>query len=172
MVQTLYKNWLLVSKITWGSCITSDKQWKAQKVEIRWATFIQKNTFLQLKHIQMIYLILLSTTCENSPNCLCHFWNHKLFFTTQILCIFLAQTLHTFYKSNSSNCKFWGFPLLALKSTKFLMSFFRQKVIFSSKFELLFSVMRNNSSILFSAEPLHATDKNSTSKCKFSDLPV
>ena len=29
----------------------------------------------------------------------CHFWNHKSFFTTQLLCIFLAQTLHAFYKS-------------------------------------------------------------------------
>ena len=31
--------------------------------------------------------------CVDSPNYLCHFWNHKSFFTTQLLCIFLAQTL-------------------------------------------------------------------------------
>ena len=68
--------------------------------------------------------------CENSPNSLCHFWNHKSFFTTQLLCIFLAQTLHTFYKSSPSKCKFSDFPLLALKFTKFLMSFFKQKVSF------------------------------------------
>ena len=38
----------LVSKIT-GIWTTSDMQWKVQKVEIWW-TFVQKNTFLQLKH--------------------------------------------------------------------------------------------------------------------------
>ena len=31
--------------------------------------------------------------CVDSPNYLCHFWNYKSFFTTQLLCIFLAQTL-------------------------------------------------------------------------------
>ena len=44
------KNWLLVSKITWGIRITSDKQWKVPIAEIRWSTFVQKNTFFQLKH--------------------------------------------------------------------------------------------------------------------------
>ena len=37
---------------------------------------------------------------ENSSNSLCNFWNHKPFFTTQLLCILLAQRLHTFYKSS------------------------------------------------------------------------
>ena len=49
-------------QITWRIWATSDKQWKVQKVEIWWA-FVQKNKFLQLKHIQWIYLTLLSTTC-------------------------------------------------------------------------------------------------------------
>ena len=44
--------------------------------------------------------------CENSPNYSCHFRNPKSFFTTQLLCIFLAQTLHSFYKSSPSKCKF------------------------------------------------------------------
>ena len=44
--------------------------------------------------------------CENSPNYSCHFRNPKSFFTTQLFCIFLAQTLHTFYKSSPSKCKF------------------------------------------------------------------
>ena len=30
--------------------------------------------------------------CVDSPNYLCHFWNHKSFLTTQLICIFLAQT--------------------------------------------------------------------------------
>ena len=68
--------------------------------------------------------------CKNSLNSLCHFWSIKSFFTTQLLCIFLAQTLHTFYKSSPSKCKFSDFALLALKFTKILMSFFKQKVSF------------------------------------------
>ena len=87
--------------------------------------------------------------CENPPNYLCHFWNHKLFFTTQLLSIFLAQTLHTLYKSSPSKCKFSDFPLLGLKFTQFLMSFFEQKVSFSSKFGSFSSVMRDHSSVLF-----------------------
>ena len=78
--------------------------------------------------------------CENAPNYLCHFCNHNSLFTTQLLCIFLAQTLHTFYKSNPSKRKFSDFPLLALKFTNFLMSFFKQKVSFSSKFRSFFSL--------------------------------
>ena len=46
---------------------------------------------------------LLSTTCL--PNSLCYFWNHKWFFTTQLLYIFLAQAVHTFNKSSSSKWK-------------------------------------------------------------------
>ena len=58
--------------------------------------------------------------CENSPNSLCHFSNHKSFFTIRIVCIFLAQTLHTIDKSSRSKCKFSDLPLLAIKFTKFI----------------------------------------------------
>ena len=110
--------------------------------------FCPKNTFLQLRHLQRIYLTLFSTTCakirqmtyvifetSRKKN---FFWK-KSFFTTQLLCIFLTQTLHTFYKSSTSKCKFSDFPLLALKITKFLMSFFKQKTIFLQSLDL-FSV--------------------------------
>ena len=69
--------------------------------------------------------------------------------TTQLICIILAQTLHTFHKNIPSKYKFSDFPLLELKFIKFLMSFFKQEVSFSSKFGSLFSVMRDNSSALF-----------------------
>ena len=109
--------------------------------------------------------------CENSPNSICHFWNHKSFFATQLLCIFLAQTLHIFYKNIPSKCKYLDFLLLVLKFTKFLISFFKQKTSCSSKFGLLFSVMRDNSSVLFSWN-FYAIDKSNRSKCKFLDLPL
>ena len=63
MVRSWYKNWLQVSKITWGIWATSDKQWKVPKGETRRATFVQ-STFFQLKlYIQGIYLTVLLTTC-------------------------------------------------------------------------------------------------------------
>ena len=86
---------------------------------------------------------------ENSPNDLCHFWNHMSFFMKQHLYIFLSQTLDTFYKSSLSKWKFSDLPLLTLKFTKFLMSFLEPRVSFSSNFASLFSVMRHNSSVLF-----------------------
>ena len=74
----------------------------------------------------------------------------KSFFTTQILWIQIAH--------------FQAFPLLALKFTKFLMSFLKQNVSFSSKF----CVMRANFSVLFIAETLSVIGKRSLIKCKFS----
>ena len=100
-------------------------------------------TFTDLSNITFNYL------CENSPNSLCHFWNHKSFFTTQLVYIILVQTLHTFDKNMPSKSKFSDFSLLKLKFIKFLMSFFKQKVSFSLNFGSLFSVMRDNSSVLF-----------------------
>ena len=83
MVQSLYKIWILVSKIGSGSWTNSDKQLKVQKVEIRWATFVQK------MHSFNWNIIL----CETSPNSLCHFWSH--FSRDTLVDTFLAQKLHT-----------------------------------------------------------------------------
>ena len=106
MVQSLYKNLLLVPKITWGIWTTSDKQCKVQKVEIWWATFVQKKIH-SAKKLSTEYLsnITFNYLCENSPNSLSHFWIHKSFFTTRLVCIFFARTLHTFCKSSPSKCK-------------------------------------------------------------------
>ena len=134
-MQSFYKNWLLVSKI---------KNLKGY--------FYPKNTFQQLEHyLPKIYLTLLSTTCVKIHQITYVIFEtiYKSFYTTQFLRIFFVQTLHTFYKSSPSKCKFLDFPLLGLKFTKFLMSFFRQKVSFSSKFGPFFSVMRDNSSVHF-----------------------
>ena len=118
MGQHLYKNWLLVSKIIWGIWKTSDNQWKVLKVEIQWATFVQK----YIPSAKTLYTEDLSNIffnyCENLPNSLCHFWNHKSFFTTQLVCIFLARTLHTFDRNIPSKRTFSDFPLLELKFTK------------------------------------------------------
>ena len=167
MVQNLYKNWPLVSKIIWEIWITSYKQWKVQKVEIERLHLSKKHILSAKTYTEDLSNINFNYLCENSPNSIYHFWNHKLFFPTQLVSIILAQTLHTFHKNIPSKYKFSDFPLLELKFIKFLMSFFKQKVRFSSKFGSLFSVMRDNSSAL-----IYAIDKSSTSKWKFSDFPL
>ena len=62
---------------------------------------------------------------------------------------FLAKTLYAIDKSGTSKCKSLDSPLLALKFTKFLVSFLKPRVNFSSTFVLLLSVFRHNSSVLF-----------------------
>ena len=72
--------------------------------------------------------------CGNSPNSLCHFWNHKL---------------DTFDKNIPSKGKGSDFSLLEWKLIKFVMSFFTQKVSFSLNFGSLFSFLKDKSSVLF-----------------------
>ena len=77
--------------------------------------------------------------------------------------------LHFF--SGISKCKFSDLPLLALKFTKFIMSFFETKRQFSSNFEALSSVMKDNSSILFHLK-LYRLSIKEPIKLKFSDFWV
>ena len=81
-------------------------------------------------YIEDLSNITFNYLCQNSLNSFCHSWNHKSFFTTQFLYIFLAQTLHTFEKSSPKKCKFSDFLLLVLKFTKFLMLFSNKKSVF------------------------------------------
>ena len=118
---------------------------------------------------QKIYLTLFSTTSVKI-----HQITYAIFETINHFpqhnssVFFLAQTLHTFYKSNPLKSKFSDFPLLVRKLNKFFMSFFKQKVSFSSKFGSFFSVMRDHSSVLFQLK-IYVLDKSSLSRYKFSD---
>ena len=72
---------------------------------------------------------------------------------------YFSSNVNTFDQNVPSKCKFSDFSLLKLNFIKFFLSFFKQKVSFSLNFELLFSVMRDNSSVLFLAETVHDLDK-------------
>ena len=63
--------WLLVSKVKWGIRTTSEKQWKIQKVEIRWATFVKK---IHSKKTHQISYVIFKT--------ISYFWwqNFSIFF--------------------------------------------------------------------------------------------
>ena len=123
--------------------VESPKSWNSM------GFFCPKNTLFQLKHIYRGFIYLtLNYLFTKFPNFLSHFWNHKSFFLKQLLCISLGQTWHTFDKSSPSKCKCSDFPLLTLKLTKSLVSFFKQNVNFLSKFESFFSAMTHDSSVL------------------------
>ena len=42
--------------------------------------------------------ITFNCLCENPPNLLRHFWNHKSFFTTQLFCIFSSNITYFWQK--------------------------------------------------------------------------
>ena len=112
--------------------------------------FCPKNTFLQLRAcIQRIYVTLLSIACVKIHQIRYVIFETISHFSRHNSSAFLAQTLHIFDKNSPSEYKFSDFPLLALNFTKFLMLFFSQKVSSSSEFRSLFSVIRDNSSVLF-----------------------
>ena len=114
--------------------VKSSKSWNLM------GYFCPKNAFLQLDHyMPKIYLKLLSTTCVKIHEITYVIFEtmYKSFLMTQFLCIFFAQTFHTFYKSSPSKCKFSDFPLPGLKFTKFLMSFFKQKLVFLESLDLI-----------------------------------
>ena len=62
---------------------------KVQKVGIQWDNLSKKYISSAKTFIQRIYLALLSTTCMKIHQILCYFWNHNLFFMTQLVCIIL-----------------------------------------------------------------------------------
>ena len=175
MGRNLYKNWLLVSKIIWTIWITLDRQWKSKNMKFKRLYFSRKYIPSAKTYIENLSSITFNY-CEASPSFLYHFWNQKSFFTTQLVSIFLTQTLHTFDRNILAKRKFSDFlllalsfnetglpfsvvrahqkcklselPLLVLKFTKFVMSFLQPRICFSSNFVSLISVMRDHSSVL------------------------
>ena len=83
-----------------------------------------KTYTVDLSNITFNYL------CVDLPNYLCHFWNHKSFFTTQLLWYLFSSNITYFQQK----CKFPDFQLLRLKFTKIV------HVIFQMKSQLFFKV--------------------------------
>ena len=114
------------------------RQAVVQKVEIQYATFVKKfipsaKTLYKegLSNITTNYL------CKNAPHSLCHFWNHMSFFTTQLVYIILAQTLHTFDKNIPSECRFFRIFRFFTAQVKIHEI---SLVIFQTKSELFFKL--------------------------------
>ena len=90
LCKSLFKNHM-TNLINFRQAVESPKSWNLMG-------FCPKKYIpsakVDLSNIAFNYL------CVDSPNYLCHIWNHKAFFATQLLCIFSDQTLHTFNKSS------------------------------------------------------------------------
>ena len=173
MVQRLYKNWLLLSKITWRIWTASDKQWKVQKVEIWWASFIQKLQYISsAKILYTEDLTLLSSTCVKI---------HQItYFIFETISYFSQHNSSVFFSSNI----IYFLQKKPIKGKIFRLSAARVKVhliphvIFQTKSKFFFEVWiffqcHVCGILLYSfAETLCAIHKSSTLKCKFSDLPL
>ena len=131
MVQNLCKNWLQVSKIIWGIWITSNKQWKVQKLKFNGLHLSKHYIPLAKTYTEDLSNITFNYICENSANSLCHFWNHVIFHDTTHLYYFRWNATYFWQKYP---IKFLDFLLLKLKFIKFIMSFFKQTVSCSLKF--------------------------------------
>ena len=128
-----------------------------------------KTKFLQLKHyIHQIYLTLLSTTCVKIHLIPCvlfetitHFSRHN----SSTFFQFKHYILLTKISHQSTNFKI--FLLLKLKLIKLLVSFFKERVGFSLNFGSLFSIMRDNSSVLFQLKLYMIWTKGAHQSAKF-----
>ena len=122
-----------------------------------------KTTFLHLKHYLQIYLTLLSTTCVKIYQI--SYVILMSLFTTQL--VYIIFIILAFDKNIPSKCKFPDFSLLKLKFINFLMLFFKQIVSFSLNFGSLFSVLRDNSSVLFQLKLYIIWTKGAHESAKF-----
>ena len=85
-----FKNY---SNLNFRQAVESPKGWNLMGFCPKKYIPSAKTYTVDLSNITFNYL------CIDSPNYLSHFLNHKSFFTKQLCCIFIAQTLHTVYKS-------------------------------------------------------------------------
>ena len=117
---------------------------------------------------------------KNLPNSSCHFPNHKSVFlqilhdssvswNITLLYVFKVKRCILCTKGTNQSANLLNFLVLGSKFTKFLL-FLKQKKSFSSNFAPLFGIMRDISSILFSAEILYTFSKTSQSKYRFGEI--
>ena len=87
--------------------------------------FCPKNTFLQLKPIQRIYLTLLSTTCVKIHQITDVIFETTSHFSQHNPSVSFLLKHNILSRKEPIKVQFSDFQLLRLKLTKFLMSFFK-----------------------------------------------
>ena len=114
-----------------------------------------KTTFLQLKHVQKIYLTLLSTTCVKIHQIPC-----AIFETTSNF----HETTHLYHFSSNIAQFCQKYPI---KVQIFRLFTSQVKSFFKQKSEFLFKL---NSLFTFLAKTVHDLGKSCPSKCKILDF--
>ena len=172
MVRSWYKNWLQVSKITWGIWAASDKQWKVPKGETRRATFVQ-STFFQLKlYIQGIYLTVLLTTFLKIHQIPYIIFETITPFPDAIPIYYFSSNIVYFLQKKPIKKQIFRLFTTLVKIHQISHVIFQTKSLFFFKVCITLQCHEGYFYCIFSAETLHDIDKSSTSKCKFSDLPL
>ena len=106
--------------------------------------FASRNICFWQKESINIQFLRLWVPKESSPNSSCRFWNHKV----RVYSNFASQS-SVLDKISPSKLNCQTFEWLGENSQKFLMSYMNPQVSVSLNFESVFSVMRDNSSVLF-----------------------
>ena len=132
-----------------------------------------KNTFLQLKHyIQRIYLTLLSTTCvkiHQIPYVIFETISH---FSRHNSSVFFSSNITYFLQKQPIKVQIFRLSTAQVKVHQIPHIIFRTKSQFFFNVWISFQCHERSFFCTFLAETLYAIDKSSTSKCKFSDLPL
>ena len=116
--------------------------------------------FVQKKPIKGKLFETFVCSGQNLSNSSCQFWNDKSIplqilhnLLCQLLCTFLAQTIHTLLKWSTLRWTFLRLSGAWVKIRQFLMSILKRQVNCSSNFASFFNVMTHNSFVNFKLIP-------------------
>ena len=124
-----------------------------------------KNTFLQLKHCMQRIYFTFDYLCENSPNCWCHFWNHKVIFHDATRMYYFSSNITYFWQKYSIKVQIFRFLTIQVKIHQISL------VIFQAKSEFFQSLDHSSVSwqitLTFSSKTLYDFDKRNPSSANF-----
>ena len=100
--------------------------------------------FGQMQPIKVHFFEIFTCSSQNSSNYSCRFWTDKS------ISLDISRTFSTLDKRIPSKSQFWDFRVFQWKLARFFMSFSKSHVNFSLNFAWHSSVMKDNSSELYS----------------------
>ena len=135
--------------------------------------FCPKNSLLQLKHyIQRIYLTLLSIICveiHQIPYVIFETISH---FSRHNSSVFLSSNIKYFQQKQPIKVHIFKLSTVQVKIHQIPYVMFQTKSHFFFKVWIFFQCHERSFFRTFLPKTLYVIDKSSSSKCKFSDLPL
>ena len=136
-------------------CITHQchERWLLSTVLAQTFTFVTRNPlkckFFRLSSAQVRFVKFLMSVLKRQVNSSSIFASFFIVMTYNCSVHFKLINFPTLDKRIPSKSQFWYFQVLWWKFAKFLISFIKPQVSFSSNFASLFSVMKDNFSVPF-----------------------